>query len=293
MAIAFLGYFNSLTCFQDLNNENVCILSISVVTQPSSALKCIIDKYNLNPEYILESNNLNLNTKIQSIKKLLNSFAGIYICINKMNGHMYVGSASLNNMYRRYRGHIHLSIGGSLLVNRAIIKYGIENFSFIVIETFSKENSRNKDHIIAAEQRYIDELQPVYNIAKIAGSVLGTKRSAEYRIQQSLNVSPEQIERIRNMNLNKKFTAETRKLLREAALTRQYSEETRLKMSANNNKSVPFTAYYKDSNIVYLEFASIAEASLHFFNDAGKRYPIKKALSNNTLLLDKYTLTRL
>jgi len=58
----------------------------------------------------------------------MNSISGVYICINLFNSNMYVGSASLAGMYRRFRGHLYLAKGGSILVNRAVKKYGIKKF---------------------------------------------------------------------------------------------------------------------------------------------------------------------
>jgi group I intron endonuclease len=107
------------------------------------------------------------------VKKTLNSIAGTYICINLINDKTYVGSASINCMYRRYTGHLLKGIGGNLLVKHAVLIYGLENFAFVVIET-TKE-VKNKEEILRIEQKYIDLLLPEYNIAKIAGSRLNTK----------------------------------------------------------------------------------------------------------------------
>jgi hypothetical protein len=52
-----------------------------------------------------------------------------------INGKTYVGSASINCMYKRYSSHLLKGIGGSLLLKRAVLKYGLENFAFLVIET--------------------------------------------------------------------------------------------------------------------------------------------------------------
>ena len=60
------------------------------------------------------------------------------------------------------------------------------------------------------------------------------------------------------------------------------SSETRLKMSINNNKSEKIIAHFADTNLVYKEFASIAEAAEHFFTDRQRRAPIKYALQKKT-----------
>jgi hypothetical protein len=68
---------------------------------PSSRLQSILDKNNLNNyKYAMEYDPKN---KIElPIKATLNSLPGAYVCINLVNGNMYVGSASINCMYRRY-----------------------------------------------------------------------------------------------------------------------------------------------------------------------------------------------
>jgi hypothetical protein len=68
--------------------------------------------------------------------------------------------------------------------------------------------------------------------------------------------------------------------------------ETKKKMSLNNNKSIKVIAYFADSNLVYREFISLAEAAKHFFNDRKRRGPIKYALAKNKLILNKYYLRK-
>jgi group I intron endonuclease len=160
---------------------------------------------------MLEYNSIN---KINlPVKKTLNSIADTYICINLINRKTYVGSASINCMYRRYSGHLLKGIGGSLLVKRAVKKYGLENFAFIVIETTTE--IKNKQEILRIEQKYIDLLLPVYNIAKIARSRLNTKWSLESKARQSIRMK-EHLDKIRI--LKKPVSEETRALLRTIAL---------------------------------------------------------------------------
>jgi hypothetical protein len=93
--------------------------------------------------------------------------------------------------------------------------------------------------------------------------------------------------------LKKPVSEETRALLRSIALNRQpITNETRKKMSINNNKSVKIIVYFADTNLVYREFLSIADVASHFFNDRNRRGPIKYALQNNTKFLKKYYLCK-
>lgn len=163
-------------------------------------------------------NSLNL-----PIKYTLNSIAGVYFCINLINEKIYVGSAGINNMYRRYTGHLLNSKGGRILVNRAVKKYGLNNFAFIVVETIP--DGKNVTELLKLEQKYINTLNPEYNIAKIAGSLLNTKWSMErYATKLKLRASAQlkkHLENLRLKSLNKKVSLETRALIREKALNRK------------------------------------------------------------------------
>ena len=64
-------------------------------------------------------------------------------------------------------------------------------------------------------------------------------------------------------------------------------------MSINNNKSSKLVAHFADTNLVYKEFTSIAEAAEHFFKDRQRRTPIKYALQKKTKFLGKYYLSKL
>jgi len=90
---------------------------------------------------------------------------------------MYVGSAALNRMYSRFRAHLYLNTG-SKIVNKAVLKYGLINFSFIVIKTVLDPQDKKKT-ILKLEEIHLDYLKPSYSIVKIAGSVLNLKWTLE------------------------------------------------------------------------------------------------------------------
>ena len=115
--------------------------------------------------------------------------SGIYIIKTKINNRFYIGSAI--NLYNR-----------NAKLQRFVNKYGIENLFFECVEFCEKEN------LIIREQFYINTLNPFYNIAKIAGSTLGTK------------ITKEQSEKLSKLRKGKQFS-----------LGRVLSKETKNKIS--------------------------------------------------------------
>lgn len=137
------------------------------------------------------------------------------MCVNLTNGKIYIGSASKGYLYDRYRAHLFLAKKqGSKIVNKAVMKYGIDNFAFVILEYVKNE----KVLILEREQYYIDLLKPAYNIAKIAGSVMGIRRSMEQRIKLSINMTQDHINKIIKAHTGKTVSVETRELIRQAAL---------------------------------------------------------------------------
>ncbi|MCA2656636.1 MAG: GIY-YIG nuclease family protein [Chitinophagaceae bacterium] len=106
----------------------------------------------------------------------------IYKITNNINNNFYIGST--NNLIKRYYTHInHMRLGKNTCPKliRAVSKYGENNFKFeIVCECPT-------DKIIETEQKYIDNLKPHYNVAKIAGSNLGIKRTDEVKLKKSVS----------------------------------------------------------------------------------------------------------
>jgi len=93
---------------------------------------------------------------------------GIYKIINKLNEDCYVGSSTrLKDRKARHFRDLKNGIHHSVILQRAIDKYKIENFEFEIIEECSK------DELLVKEQYYMDLLNPKYNVCKIAGSSAG------------------------------------------------------------------------------------------------------------------------
>nr|WUR10627.1 GIY-YIG endonuclease [Elmerina hispida] len=96
--------------------------------------------------------------------------------------------------------------------------------------------------------------------------------------------------KIKNLNLGKTLSLETRELMKISKLNKKLSKETREKMSKNNSKSVQITAYL--NGVVFKKFSSIADAAEFFFNNRKTRSQIRSALEKNKLFLNKYELKK-
>jgi len=102
--------------------------------------------------------------------------SGVYAIINNITGDCYVGSSS--DINRRFKSHVRMLNKGthhSWELQRAVDKIGIDSFVFRVLE-FCGCNE-----LLSTEQQYINELRPIYNISRVAGSIpvnIGKKQSS-------------------------------------------------------------------------------------------------------------------
>lgn len=194
--------------------------------------------------------------------------SGIYRIINNANGRVYVGSAV--NLERRRWDHFKSLKGGyhrNRFMQRAWDKYGEDQFSFEVIEYVD-----DKELLIEREQLHLDQLSfevgdpnKCYNICSVAGSLLGTKRTAESRAKMSAAamgrvISEEHRAKLSAIHKGRVKSAETRAKLSAARKGRKMSaefcrkiseakrgtvasEETRRKMSETKKGKSPTEAH--------------------------------------------------
>lgn len=80
---------------------------------------------------------------------------GIYKITNKITGDFYIGQST--NIKTRFSQHRSLNKTPKSELNKAIVKYGKENFTYEIVEMCSKEK------LLEREAYYIKELQPTYN----------------------------------------------------------------------------------------------------------------------------------
>lgn len=91
--------------------------------------------------------------------------AGIYAIKNTLNNKMYIGStACFKNRWRRHRQCLRGNYHHSPHLQSSYNKLGESRFVFIVLE----ECENIRETLILLEQKYMDELQPEYNVRKTA-----------------------------------------------------------------------------------------------------------------------------
>lgn len=100
---------------------------------------------------------------------------GIYAITCLPTGKQYVGSAvRFASRWSVHRHQLRRGTHHSIILQRAWDKYGESRFVFEVLEGVDDVKV-----LLEREQHYIDRLKPALNVARRAGSTLGTKRTPE------------------------------------------------------------------------------------------------------------------
>jgi group I intron endonuclease len=117
----------------------------------------------------------NADTQKQEILNANSGKTGIYRWTHSISGKSYVGSAI--DLSLRLKNYYNLSYlesetnKNNSMIYRALIKYGYSSFKLDILEYC------DPSVLIEREQYYLDNLEPSYNILKIAGSLSGFKHS--------------------------------------------------------------------------------------------------------------------
>lgn len=133
------------------------------------------------------------------------------------------------------RFHKHLfGLQDNKPVAAAVLKYGLENFAFVVLDTLlSVVDQEDNQALLAMEDHYILLLLPDYNIAPQAGNTFGVTHTEETKLKMRL--SSERRAAIGALNRGKKLSSITIERIRQSALARPLmNPETRAKVSANS-----------------------------------------------------------
>lgn len=176
--------------------------------------------------------------------------SGIYMLTNKLTNDIYIGqSRNLANRLKNYFNLSYLKDKDNLVISRALIKYGLSNFSITILEYCEISD------LVIREQYYFDILNPKYNTLKIAGSSLNHKHTEETKNKISTSLKGIYVKEksalygrtasyetkalmsLKKLKENNPLFGKTHKestieLMRQKATARNHTEETRLKMSS-------------------------------------------------------------
>lgn len=168
-------------------NKKEIKISTLLKNKDNSNSQEILKDIGINPEIWWD--NLEKGEIRENIRENLKDKSGIYIIINKISKNYYIGSGHTNNLYSRFYNHLLTNNKkGSKLVQRAVKKYGINNFIYGILEYYPFiVNIRNNEELFALETSYISLLLPAYNIMPEAGQFFGYK-TKEININNKSNL---------------------------------------------------------------------------------------------------------
>lgn len=191
--------------------------------------------------------------------------AGIYMILNNVNNNRYVGSAATDRINVRFRNHmIHRT--GAKNTAAAVAKYGIENFSFYILEYYPgivKKENLSTAHVglLELETKYIKELKPEYNILQEGTSSQGYKHTEETKQKMREGYSQERRDRIGALNRGKEYSAERKRMLSKIATLRNSNQELRERLREKASKPVTL---YKEDGSVHSKYTGILEMAKAF-----------------------------
>lgn len=246
---------------------------------------CTVPSINI-PRPILIVNNLQNKENILDKRKFLINKAGIYSFLNNINKKQYIGSAK--DLYIRLNEHLSKRKSNRSLQS-AILKYGIENFSFCVYEYFTYENKVTSSKLLTdLETLYIKKFNftTLYNFMQTATSLEGYKHTDEAILKM--------IKRLENKENHpfwgKHHKDETKGLIsKPGSLNPMYgkthTEDTKILMRNKKKKYVNGIGLYDLNNnlVKTFDYASDLAAYLNV-----SKVTVSKYLNKSLVYKDKY-----
>lgn len=201
------------------------------------------------------------------------SKGGIYKITNTVNGKFYIGST--NAFHKRKWEHFDKLKKGkhpNKHLNRSVIKYGVENFKFEILE-----NILDFSNLLIREEYYINSLRPEYNKRFVPYSNKGII-FGELTEEHKLKISKANTGKIRSQEVKNKISEYSKKNLNPDFIysqkNRKKPEKEKLQISNTMKgkdvseqcrkacilaKSKPILQYDLEGNFIR-EFDSSAEA---------------------------------
>lgn len=158
---------------------------------------------------------------------------GVYCILNLANQRHYIGSSeNLNGRMREHFNALKRGAHKNRKLQNAWNKYGSDAFRFDVIEVIPSGD------IVSAEQSWIDQTLPFYNLRRTAESNLGFKHSDETKAKISRahvgkSLTDECKAKISTAMTGKTLSDEVRIKVGNARRGKKHSEETKAKIGAS------------------------------------------------------------
>lgn len=111
----------------------------------------------------------NKNNK-EDIKNYLYKKQGIYYIGNIITSEFYIGSASFNNLYKRFLKHLY-TLEGNISIAKDVKKYGLNTFVYGILEIYD-DLTLDRDYLFNIEQIYLYNKLPTYNNDNLKGVFL-------------------------------------------------------------------------------------------------------------------------
>lgn len=163
-----------------------------------------------------------------SLVKYMSYNCGIYIIINKINQHCYIGSSyNITKRLNRHKLELRTNKHHSKYLQNAYDKYGVEAFTYKTLLFCDRDN------LLLYEQKAFLIYKPEYNICTVAASPMaGRKHSEESKLKMSIS-------QIGNTcNKGKTLTEEQKKKCSLALTGRKHSEETKRKIGLKHKGKI-------------------------------------------------------
>lgn len=124
--------------------------------------------------------------------------SGIYMWVNTINNKKYVGSsADLHRRFSAYYSVAFLVKYDTMLIHRAILKYGYSVFSLHILEYCNKED------LVSREQYYIDRYSPHYNLIDNFSNKTNLKKNYVMPVRTDLKNSSNSSKKVLHTDVNK------------------------------------------------------------------------------------------
>lgn len=119
-----------------------------------------------------------------------------------------------------------------------MLKYGLDNFAFVVLETVSIIVTKDDNiNLLKIEDKYINIVKPEYNIALQRGNTFGYRHTEETKAIIKANYTKERRDIIGNLNRNKTFSSATIEKMQQAAINRSSMSDTTRRLVSNISKN--------------------------------------------------------